>query len=266
MMADQPTLQELVAKREFACRLALEHSLATLEEAEAFLLDRGMLTLTPDCALPSLFGACHEAPASGAQGFGVWPRSKWWWRATLAERPGVLLSKLHRGKSLYLSPALVSVVDPLCREGLARAEEGGAGSDAARLLEHLLVSGPSLTEDVLDELSWERRRLRALREHLEPRGIIVSRAVTWHARQGVERESSQLFRWDQIVGSVPSISGGTAAGSLSELLVAGVYAAVLAPRRELRNWFTWPATQSLLDHLLDSGQIYEPAPDWLAIP
>jgi hypothetical protein len=70
MMADQPTLQELVAKREFACRLALEHSLATLEEAEAFLLDRGMLTLTPDCALPSLFGACHEAPASG--GAGIW--------------------------------------------------------------------------------------------------------------------------------------------------------------------------------------------------
>jgi hypothetical protein len=76
MMADQPTLPELVAQREFACRLAPERALATLEEAEAYLVDRGMLTLTPECALPSLFGACHEAPASGAQGFGAWPRTK----------------------------------------------------------------------------------------------------------------------------------------------------------------------------------------------
>ncbi len=265
MMAAQPTLQELAAQREFACRLAPERALATLEEAEAFLFERGLLTLTPDCALPSLFGACHEAPDPGAQGFGRWPRTKWWWRAALAERPGIILLKLHRNKSLYLSPALICVVDPLCREALARAEEGGAGPDATRLLVFLSDSGPCLAEDVLDELGWERPRLRALRAQLELWGIIVSRTVTWHTSQGAERQSSQLFRWDQIVGSIRSISGGTTAGGLEALLVAGVRAAVLAPRRELRHWFTWPVTQPLLDHLLDSGQIHEPAPGWLAV-
>ena len=30
-----------------------------MEEAEAFLRDRGLLTRTADCALPSLYEACH---------------------------------------------------------------------------------------------------------------------------------------------------------------------------------------------------------------
>ncbi len=58
MASEQPTLEALTAQRAFVCRLTPDRALATLEEAEAFLLERGLLTLTPDCALPSRFGAC----------------------------------------------------------------------------------------------------------------------------------------------------------------------------------------------------------------
>ena len=47
----------------------------SLEEAEEFLCDRGLLTLMPDSSLPSLFGACHEEPyRPGGRGFARWPR------------------------------------------------------------------------------------------------------------------------------------------------------------------------------------------------
>jgi hypothetical protein len=264
MTGAEPTMEELADERAFACRLTRDRALATLEEAEAFLLERGMLTLTSDCKLPSLFGACHEEPyAPGARGFGSWPRSKWWWHAALASRPGVLLAKLHRGKSLYLSPALVAVVDPLCREALARAEQGAVSPDAARLLQYLAVSGPTLAEDVLDELGWGRARLRAVRDHLERTGILVSRTVTWQTPGGAERQSSEVARWDQVAGV--EATGMMASGGLEALLLAGVHAAVLVPRREVLELFSWPFEEALIEHLLASGQLRQPAPGWLAI-
>jgi len=72
------TLHELQERREQECRLSSERALETLDEAEAFLRERLLLTRTPDSALPSLFGACHEEPYKpGAGGFGDWPATKW---------------------------------------------------------------------------------------------------------------------------------------------------------------------------------------------
>ena len=264
MASAQPTLETLEARRAVACRLTPAHALATLDEAEAFLLERGLLTLTPDCALPSLFGACHEEPyAPGARGFGTWPRTKWPWHAALAARPGVLLVKLHRGKSLYLSPALVAIVDPLCREALARAEQGDAGAGAAHLLKHLAASGPTLAEDVLEQLGWERARLRAQRDQLERLGIVVSRSVTLPTARGEERQSSELARWDQVARPAPQAA---AFAGLEALLLAGMRAAVLAPQRELRQWFSWPVGQPLIEQLLAAGRLWQPAPGWVALP
>ena len=264
MTAAEPTMEELAERRAIACRLTPDRALVTLEEAEAFLLERGLLTLTSDSALPSLFGACHEEPyAPGGRGFGSWPRTKWWWHAALAARPSILLVKLHRGKSLYLSPALVAVVDPLCREALARAEQGAYGPDGMRLLEYLAVSGPTLAEDVHDELGWERRRLRSLREHLERVGILVSRTVTWQTSGGAERQSSELARWDQVAGAAGPGTG--AAGGLEALLLAGMRGAVLAPEREVRQWFSWPFAQPLIEQLVAARQLRQPAQGWLAI-
>jgi hypothetical protein len=83
------------------CRLTPTRALVTLDEAELFLLDRGMFTLTADSALPSLLGATHEQPfADRKPGFGAYPKTRWWWGGALGQRPGVVPTKLHRGKSL----------------------------------------------------------------------------------------------------------------------------------------------------------------------
>src|SRR5919197_5548610 len=105
-----PQLQE---RRAFECRLTPERALASLDEAEEFLRDRGMLTRTADSSLPSLFGACHEEPYEAeAGGFGEWPRTKYQWSFELAEREGVYAPKIHRGKTLYLSEDVARLVDP----------------------------------------------------------------------------------------------------------------------------------------------------------
>ena len=45
MTAAEPTMEELAERRAIACRLTPDRALVTLEEAEAFLLERGLLTL-----------------------------------------------------------------------------------------------------------------------------------------------------------------------------------------------------------------------------
>jgi len=70
-------LAELAERRAFACRLTPDRALETLDEAELFLRERGLLTRTADSALPSLFEACHEKPyARESRGFGRWPATK----------------------------------------------------------------------------------------------------------------------------------------------------------------------------------------------
>jgi hypothetical protein len=51
----------LVERRAHACRLTFDRALDSLDEAEAFLHDRGLLTLMTDCSLPSLFEAWMTA-------------------------------------------------------------------------------------------------------------------------------------------------------------------------------------------------------------
>jgi hypothetical protein len=86
-------LQKLLNERERACRLVPELALQTLDEAESFLRERGLLTRTADCALPSLFEACHEEPYKpGSRGFGLWPRTKWPWAFELPDRQGCTCS------------------------------------------------------------------------------------------------------------------------------------------------------------------------------
>src|SRR5262249_61654153 len=55
-------LAELRERRDFECRLVPVRALRSLDEADAFLRGRGLLTRTADCALPSLYEACHEDP------------------------------------------------------------------------------------------------------------------------------------------------------------------------------------------------------------
>jgi hypothetical protein len=234
------------------CRLVPTRALLTLDEAELFLMDRGVLTLTADSALPSLFGAAHEQPfAYGKPGFGAYPKTKWWWGDALGERPGVVPTKLHRGKSLFLSPRVAGLVDPLCRAELAAALSGGLGESSRRIVEHLETVGPSLLEDLKQELGIDARRLRAVRQKLEARGIVSSASIRLTAKSGSHIHTSRLARWDQLVAASPA----TPDQALADLAVAGVHAAVVAPRAEVARWFTWRIDAPVLDELIESGRL-----------
>jgi hypothetical protein len=253
-------MAELRAERDRACRLTPDRALDTLADAQTFLADRGMLTLTADCALPSLFGACHEEPYQpGGHGFASWPKTKWEWAFRLTELPGVHALKLHRGKRLFLSDAVVAAVDPLCRDELAGANRGEHGPLARNLVEFLAAAGPTNLDDVKRELGLETAALRAVRDRLERVGAIVSRSMAMAAASG-ERESSELARWDQRYPNPPTSPGG-----LAELVVAGVRAAVVSPEAEVGRWFSWPLPRTMIDELVDGGKLARPQSGWLAL-
>src|SRR5437762_10658145 len=152
------SVTELRQKRLHDCRLNADRKLETLDEAEAFLVDRGVLTLTQDSALPSLFAATHEEPYKrGSAGFGSWPKTKWPWGGELALRPGVHALKVHRGKVLLCHQAAMRAVDPLARAALAAAD--AAGDEGRRLVRHLRSAGPTKSDDLKGELRSEERRV-----------------------------------------------------------------------------------------------------------
>jgi hypothetical protein len=162
---------ELQRRRVQLCRLTPAYALLTLEEAELFLLARGMLTLTADSALPSLFGATHERPfAQGKPGFGAYPKTKWWWAEALGQLPGSCRRSCTGGKTHYLSRCVAGLVDPLCRAEVAAAASGELGETCRRIVLHLEKAGPSLLEELKDKLGLDARTLRAARQKLEARG------------------------------------------------------------------------------------------------
>jgi hypothetical protein len=247
---DQMTrLEELRERRAYECRLTHDRALQTLDEAEEFLLDRGLLTRTADSALPSLFAACHEEPyAPESPGFGQWPRTKYPWFGELGARGHPILA-VHRGKSLLVTEKTARLLDPLCRAELERHADD-------QLLRHLREAGPSELEDLQVELSLSPKELKRRRGPLERCGAIVSRSVVY---EEPHRHTSVLSRWDQLFPE-PAAGGG-----LDELVAAAVRAAVLAPEREASRWFAWPE-DGLIDRLLEAGRVIRPEAGWLAAP
>ena len=264
------SLSELRERRAFECRLTPDRALASLDEAEAFLRERALLTRTPDCALPSLYEACHEPPyRPGSAGFGTWPATKWPWFGALTER-GHLCVAVHRGKNLLVSAEAAALLDPICRTETDRMRAENPGW--RRLLDHLARVGPSTTEDLRTELSLKRQELKALRSPLERCGVIVARSVAMtsgrdHGGGGDaggdgHRQDSELSRWDQAYHGPPAATAATAATAdpaeaFADLLVAAVRAAVVAPEPELRRWFSWAWywTDTLVDDLVRAGRL-----------
>jgi hypothetical protein len=186
------TLAELEARRAHDCRLTPDRALETLDEAEACLRDRGLLTRTVDCALPSLFGACHEEPyARDSPSFGQWPATKFPWFGRLAAH-GYLALRIHRGKSLLVAHEVADLLDPICRAELERMEAADEGW--ARLLRHLAEAGPPELEELQTELGLAPKELKSLRLSLERCGAVVSRALVY---EEPHRHTSLLCRWDQ---------------------------------------------------------------------
>ncbi len=225
------SLDQLRERRAYECRLTPDRALQTLDEAEEFLRERGLLTRTADSALPSLYEACHEAPyKAGSPGFATWPATKWPWFGELAER-GYLVTAVHRGKNLIVTEEVARLLDPICRAEIDRMRAADPQWDW--LLDHLAVAGPSNVEDLQVELELKPKELKSLRSPLERCGAIVSRSLQVTAGHG-HSHSSELARWDQVF---PEPSGD---GDLADLVVAAVRAAVVAPEREVKRWFSWP--------------------------
>jgi hypothetical protein len=253
------SLSELRERRAFECRLTMDRALGSLDEAEAFLRERALLTRTPDCALPSLYEACHEPPyRPGTAGFGSWPATKWPWFGALTERGHVCVG-VHRGKNLLVSAEAAALLDPIGRAETDRMR--GENLGWRRLLDHLARVGPSTTEDLRTELSLKRQELKALRSPLERCGVIVARSVAMtggrgDADDGGHRHDSELSRWDQAYQGPPAATADPAE-AFADLLVTAVRAAVLAPEPELRRWFSWPWywTGTLLDDLIRAGRL-----------
>jgi hypothetical protein len=247
------SLTGLRERRAFQCRLTPDRVLRSVEEAGEFLRDRGLLTRTADCALPSLYAACHEDPYKiGSPGFGAWPATKWPWFGELAGR-GYLVAAVHRGKNLLVTGEVARLLDPICRAEIERMRAADHGW--GRLLDHLAAVGPSTIEDLRTELGLKRQELRSLRAPLERCGAIVSRSLQVTAGEG-HQHSSELARWDQ---AYPGTGAADADPSwaLKELIAAAVRASVVAPERELRRWFSWQWywTDTLLDDLVREGRL-----------
>ena len=246
-------LGELLERRAFACRLTADRALGTLAEAEAFLRDRGLLTRTADSALPSLYEACHEDPYKpGSPGFASWPATKWPWFGDLAER-GYLIVAVHRGKNLLVTGEAAGLLDPICRAEITRMRAADPGW--RRLLDHLADAGPASIDDIRVELRLKRQELNALRAPLERCGAVIARSLQVTAGGG-HLHSSELIRWDH---AHPAPGGGFAdpRRALAGLIAAGVRAAVVAPERELRRWFSWPWywPAGLVDGLVGDGRL-----------
>jgi hypothetical protein len=248
-------LAELQERRAFECRLTPDRALNSLDEAEAFLRDRGMLTRTADSALPSLYEACHEeAYKPGAPGFGDWPRTKWPWFGELAER-GYLVVAVHRGKNLLVTHEIAALLDPICRAEIERMR--AADPDWDRLLDHLAVAGPSNIADLQVELGLKPKELKSLRAPLERCGAIVSRSLEVTSGRG-HAHSSELLRWDDAFsGASDGAIHSHLHHVLAELILAGVGAAVVAPENELERWFSWAWywQDSLVEDLVRDGRL-----------
>lgn len=208
----------------------------------------------PDCALPSLFGAAHEEPSrAGGKGFDLWPKTRWVWSFQLTQQPGVILTKLHRGKSLYLSTEAARAFDPLVR-GVIEAATG----DERKLLDHLGAHGDSMADDIEVELGWDRKRLKLVRGRLQNMGGVISHGLVF--KDASDWFFAPMRRWDQVVPK-PKASGDPYA----PLALTAVRAAVLAPESDVRSWFSFRIPTTTLDDLVAAGRLTRPAPGLIAL-
>jgi hypothetical protein len=250
------SLAALRERRAYECRLVPGRALGSLDEAEGFLRDRGMLTRTTDSALPSLYEACHEEPFKlGSPGFATWPATKWPWFGELTGR-GYLCTAVHRGKNLLVSQEIAALLDPICRAEIDRMRAEDAGW--RRLLDYLARAGPSSPEDLRLELGLKRQELKALRAPLERCGALVACPVAMPGGDGEgHTHSSELSRWDQAYQGDRDAARTELGAALGDVVVAAVRAAVVVPEAEARRWFSWQWywTDALIADLIRAGRL-----------
>jgi hypothetical protein len=163
----------------------------------------------------------------------------------------------RREQACWLTPVVTdtfaALLDPICRAEIERTR--AAGPEWRRLLDHLANVGPSNLEDLRLELDLEPKELKSLRAPLERCGAIASRSLQVTAGES-HTHSSEVARWDQVFSGARDV-GVHLHHSLQELLLAGVRAAVLAPERELKRWFSWQCywDDALVEDLVRTGRL-----------
>jgi hypothetical protein len=249
------TPREWQVRRTQRCRLAPALALETTDDALAFLADRTMLTLTPSSALPSLFGACHEEPyAPGKGGYAQYPRTRWWWGGWLSHEPNVVTTKFARGRQLFLDRELAARIAPLPLRELGRVDAGELGPYAKALASLLAETGVATVDDVKAGLGWDAARLRRVRNAVERTGAVLSLSAREDINDaGGHRHTAELRRWDDVVPRLRS--EGDADEALAELVAAAIHAAVIAPEKEVRTWFSWKVPASLVEQLVGEGRV-----------
>jgi len=254
---EDTAVRELLERRDYLCRLTPDRALRSPEETAEFLNERGFLTRTPDSALPSFFGACHEEPyAASSRGFGSWPATKYPWYFELADRPDVHELRVHNGKSILFSDETLALVDPICRSELARLEQD---PDNARLLVHLADAGPSTLDELQTELALKPKELRQLRSPLERCGAVVARGLRVELPDGGHSHTTELVRFDHAYPSPRPRRNRRAhrgGGTCSRC----------CPEREVtRKWFSWRwlFSEDFVDRLVSEGRLERPEPGWL---
>jgi len=166
---------------------------------------------------------------------------------------GYLIAAVHRGKNLLMTGEVAGLIDPICRAEITRMRAADPGW--RRLLDHLADAGPASIGDLRTELRLKRQELNALRAPLERCGAIIARSLQVTAGEG-HQHASELIRWDQ-AHPIPSASLTDPRQALADLIAAAVRAAVVAPERELRRWFSWQWywTDGLVDGLVGDGRL-----------
>jgi hypothetical protein len=148
---------------------------------------------------------------------------------------------------------VAGLLDPVCRAEITRMRAAGPGW--RWLLDHLAAAGPADIDDPRTELRLNRQELNALRAPLARCGAILARSRQVTAGAG-HQHASELIRWDQACPA-PAARLTDPRQALAGLIAAAVRAAVVAPERELRRWFSWQCywTDGLIDGLLRDGRL-----------
>jgi hypothetical protein len=65
--------------------------------------------------------------------------------------------------------------------------------------------------------------------------------------------TSELARWDQVYAA--GATDTEPARALGDLIVASVRAAVVAPEREVRRWYSWGGADTITGDLVRDGRL-----------
>lgn len=231
--------------------------MAGREDALSFIDDQGMVSLLAGTELPSIQEAIEGDLVDGQEegtiksGFGI----AWIWARDLPDQSKCMFCLLLRERGVFIArrhwAALVATGSP-DHHHARKARRISAG--AYQLADYLETKGPASAHTLRDALGYTGRTggqtFRRIRRELEKQRLIVA--------SGIEQMSgSDPYIWTLTRDWAPPPVFEEAAGlsrrkAMSNLLLAGIDAALAVDERAVYRWFGWSRsmTASLIKELL----------------